>query len=52
MIRLVCLLVLDSPLLHNLLTYGPPPTRSCDEIVSPGCDNCLHKANLGSYFSH
>ncbi len=52
MFRLVCSLVLDSPpLLHNLLTYGPQHVHVI-RLSVPGCDNCLHKANLGSHFSH
>ncbi len=34
-----------------LLTYGPQHVHVI-RLSVPGCDNCLHKANLGSHFSH
>lgn len=32
-------------------TYGPQHVHVI-RLSVPGCDNCLHKANLGSHFSH
>jgi hypothetical protein len=51
MIRLVCLLVLDSPLLHNLLTYGPQHVHVIRLSVRVVIIVYI-KANLGSHFSH